>query len=56
MLGVGGKQLTGVPISDLSPVTPAMVFNFAATLIASVISWSAIAPDYGVYHTPKAST
>lgn len=56
LLSVGGTHLVAVPNAGLTPVTPAIIFNFAATLAGSVISWAPITPDYGIYHTPEAST
>ncbi|KAI0938478.1 hypothetical protein AcW1_001795 [Taiwanofungus camphoratus] len=54
MLGIGGKHL--VTASAPGPVSPSMVISFATTTASSVISWCTMTPDYGVYHTPKASS
>lgn len=56
MLGVGGKNLVNAPLSGTVPVTADNIMTFGATLAATVVSWSTITPDYGVYHDHKAST
>ncbi|KAI0634844.1 cytosine-purine permease [Trametes polyzona] len=53
MLGLGGKHLTQAPVPP-SPSASA-VLSFATTTASSVISWCMMTPDYGVYHTNKAS-
>ncbi|KAI0674566.1 cytosine-purine permease [Trametes maxima] len=53
MLGLGGKHLTEAPVPP-SP-SAATVLSFATTTASSVISWCIMTPDYGVYHTSKAS-
>ncbi|CAL1708619.1 unnamed protein product [Somion occarium] len=54
MLGIGGKHLSNAPASI--PVTASTVVTFATTTASSVISWCMLTPDYGVYHSEKAST
>jgi len=54
MLGIGGKHLGAAPAPG--PVSAASVVTFATTTASSVISWCTMTPDYGVYHTPKASS
>ncbi|KAH9849624.1 cytosine-purine permease [Lenzites betulinus] len=54
MLGLGGKHLTEAPVPP--PPTAAAVLSFATTTASSVISWCMMTPDYGVYHTNKASS
>ncbi|CAL1709708.1 unnamed protein product [Somion occarium] len=56
MLGVGGKSLVQAPVADPSPADAATVLTFGATLAATVVSWSTITPDYGVYHDGHASS
>jgi purine-cytosine permease-like protein len=53
MLAVGGKNLTMVPTS--APTSTAAIISFASTVASSVIPWSTIAPDYGVYHSGEPS-
>ncbi len=54
MLIVGGKQLASVPLTSPQPITVATLMSFGASLAATVISWSTLTPDYGVYHDRKA--
>ena len=54
MLGVGGKHLTFM--SAPAPVSAASVISFSSTKASSVLSWSTMTSDYGVYHSGKAST
>ncbi len=56
MLVVGGRQLVNSPLSSPTPVPPSIILTFGATLAATVVSWSTITPDQGVYHDTKAST
>lgn len=53
MLGLGGKHLTEAPTPP--PPSAAAVLSFATTTASSVISWCMMTPDYGVYHSSKAS-
>lgn len=53
MLGVGGKHLVLLPAP--APVSAAMVLSYSATVASSVLSWSTMTPDYGVYHDGNAS-
>ena len=54
MLGTGGKQL-GSYIPPVEPASTASVLSFATTIVANDMSWCIITPDYGVYHSSKAS-
>ena len=54
MLGTGGKHL-GSAIPQAEPASAASILSFATTVASSVISWCMMTPDYGVYHTSKAS-
>ncbi|EIW55544.1 cytosine-purine permease [Trametes versicolor FP-101664 SS1] len=54
MLGLGGKHLTEAPTPP--PPSAAAVLSFATTTASSVISWCMMTPDYGVYHSGKASS
>ncbi|KAI0711394.1 purine-cytosine permease [Earliella scabrosa] len=55
MLGTGGKHL-GSNIPPGEPASPAAILSYATTVASSVISWCMMTPDYGVYHTSKASS
>ncbi|KAI9056492.1 hypothetical protein FKP32DRAFT_1469921 [Trametes sanguinea] len=50
MLAVGGSQLRGAPLVNPSPAPAAMLLTFGSSLAATVVSWSTLTPDYGVYH------
>ncbi|KAL1943828.1 hypothetical protein VTO73DRAFT_3646 [Trametes versicolor] len=54
ILGLGGKHLTQAPVPP--PPTTSTILSFATTIASSVISWCIMTPDYGVYHTNKASS
>ncbi|CDO75439.1 hypothetical protein BN946_scf184693.g8 [Trametes cinnabarina] len=54
MLGLGGKHLTEAPAPP--PPTASAILSFATATASSVISWCMMTPDYGVYHTNKASS
>ncbi|KAM5536808.1 hypothetical protein V8D89_009526, partial [Ganoderma adspersum] len=56
MLAVGGMQLREAPLTSPTPASPATLLTFGASLAATVVSWSTLTPDYGVYHDRKAST
>jgi purine-cytosine permease-like protein len=53
MLGIGGKHLVLMPAP--APISAAAILSYSATVASSVLSWSTITPDYGVYHNGKAS-
>ncbi|KAK7683805.1 hypothetical protein QCA50_013181 [Cerrena zonata] len=55
MLGVGGKQLTQTPVTDAVPASAGSILTFGAALAVTVIAWSTITPDNGVYHDCRAS-
>ena len=55
MLAVGGMQLREAPLTSPTPASPATLLSFGASLAATVVSWSTLTPDYGVYHDRKAS-
>ncbi|KAJ6469376.1 cytosine-purine permease [Mycena sanguinolenta] len=54
MLGIGGSRLTFEP--SYPRPTPSAVFSFAATVLASQISWANMIADYGVYHDANTSS
>ena len=53
MLAVGGKHLVLMPAP--APVSTATIISYSSTVASSVISWCTMTPDYGVYHSGKAS-
>lgn len=55
MLGVGGKTLASVPTTSEVPATAASILSFGSTLAVYVVSWSTIAPDYGIFHDAQGS-
>ncbi|TFY57626.1 hypothetical protein EVJ58_g6912 [Rhodofomes roseus] len=55
MLGVSGKYLVESPLSNPTPVGASNIMTFGATLAASVVNWSPLTPDQGVYHDHTAS-
>jgi len=54
MLIVSGKHLTIVPAP--MPASTAAVLSYSSTVASYIVSWSTIAPDYGVYHSGEASS
>ena len=56
MIGVGGKQLVEVPVTDFVPATPAAIMTFGSIIAASGIALAALGPDYGVYHKADVSS
>ncbi|OAX40640.1 hypothetical protein K503DRAFT_714213 [Rhizopogon vinicolor AM-OR11-026] len=56
MLAVGYPQLRENQSAPVSPATPAEVISFASILASSILSWCPMTPDYGVYHSPAASS
>lgn len=56
MVCISGKHLTEAPLSSPSPVKASVMMTFGATLAATVVSYSTMTPDYGVYHNSKATT
>ncbi|EGO26948.1 hypothetical protein SERLADRAFT_360944 [Serpula lacrymans var. lacrymans S7.9] len=53
MLAVGGKNLINTPLSTGDAASASSILSFGAVVAASVISWSTVTPDYGVYHDSK---
>lgn len=56
MLGVGYPQLRDNQSAPVSQATAAEVISFASILASSILSWCPMTPDYGVYHSPAASS
>ncbi|KAF8645588.1 hypothetical protein AX16_007722 [Volvariella volvacea WC 439] len=56
MLGLGGRHLRVNSYPVQPTPTPAAVLSFGSLIASSVISWCTFTPDYGVYHSAKAST
>ena len=56
MLGVAGKTLVqDVPVTAAQPPATAAIMSFVSALGTTVLAWSTIASDYGVFHDSKAS-
>jgi purine-cytosine permease-like protein len=53
MLAVGGKHMVLMPAP--ASVSAAAIISYSSTVASSVISWYTMTPDYGVYHSGKAS-
>jgi purine-cytosine permease-like protein len=56
MLAVGYPQLRENLSAPVPPATLANVMSFASFLTANIIGWCPMIPDYGVYHSPDASS
>lgn len=56
MLIVGGKHLRSGSYPIQPPPSAGAILSFATLIASSVVSWGPYTPDYGVYHTAKAST
>ncbi|KAG1795859.1 hypothetical protein EV424DRAFT_590691 [Suillus variegatus] len=56
MLAVGYPQLRENLSAPVPPATPANVMSFASFLASNIIGWCPMIPDYGVYHSPDASS
>ncbi|KAJ7199226.1 cytosine-purine permease [Mycena pura] len=54
MLGIGGRHLNSALSSSYPPPTASAVLSFSAAVMASVLSWCTMTPDYGVYHDANA--
>ena len=55
MLIVGGTNLRNAPLTGPEPATTSEIMSFGASLAATVVAWSTLTPDYGVYHNKDAS-
>ncbi|KAG1741435.1 cytosine-purine permease [Suillus paluster] len=56
MLGVGYPQLRENQLAPVPPVTPANIISFTSLIASNIIGWCPMIPDYGVYHSPDASS
>ncbi|KIK34797.1 hypothetical protein CY34DRAFT_812678 [Suillus luteus UH-Slu-Lm8-n1] len=56
MLAVGYPQLSENLSAPAPPATLANVMSFASFLTSNIIGWCPMIPDYGVYHSPDASS
>ncbi|KAG2340849.1 hypothetical protein BDR05DRAFT_1032723 [Suillus weaverae] len=56
MVGVGYPQLRDNQSAPVSQATVAGVISFVSILASSILSWCPMTPDYGVYHSPAASS
>lgn len=53
MLGIGAKNINLAP--PTAPIDASVVLSFSSVIVSAVVSWSTMAPDYGVYHSGDAS-
>ncbi|KAL4068575.1 hypothetical protein V8B97DRAFT_1973479 [Scleroderma yunnanense] len=56
MLALGYSHLRANQSTPVPTPTAASVLSFASTLASSILSWCTMTPDYGVYHSPAASS
>jgi len=56
MLAIGYPQLHANQSVAVPVPTPSSVISFASTIASTIISWCPMVPDYGVYHSPAASS
>ncbi|KAI9568123.1 purine-cytosine permease [Boletus coccyginus] len=56
MLALGYPQLHANQSAVVPTPTARMVLSFASTIASSIISWCPMISDYGVYHSPAASS
>ncbi|KAH0834813.1 cytosine-purine permease [Lanmaoa asiatica] len=56
MLALGYPQLHANQYAAVPAPTASSVLSFASTIASSVLSWCTMTPDYGVYHSPAASS
>lgn len=56
MLAVGYPQLHANQSVVVPAATPRSILSFASTVASSITSWCSMTPDYGVYHSPSASS
>ncbi|KAG2132701.1 permease for cytosine/purines, uracil, thiamine, allantoin-domain-containing protein [Suillus bovinus] len=56
ILGVGYPQLRDNQSAPVSEVNIAAVLSFSSVLVASILSWCTMTADYGIYHSPAASS
>ncbi|GJE86337.1 purine-cytosine permease [Phanerochaete sordida] len=56
MLAVNRKTLLSVPVEDPTPASAATILTFAAAIAVTVVAWSPVSPDYGIFHDHKASS
>lgn len=56
MLGVSGRHLVQAPVTGTAPAPASVIMTFGAALGASVVNWSPLMPDQGIYHDHTAST
>ncbi|KAG1793458.1 uncharacterized protein HD556DRAFT_1443568 [Suillus plorans] len=55
-MATGYPQLRENLSAPAPPATPANIISFASFPASSIIGWCLIIPDYGVYHSPDASS
>ncbi|KAG2150826.1 cytosine-purine permease [Suillus clintonianus] len=56
MLAVGYPQLHENQSVPVPPATPANIISFASFVASSIVGWCTMTPDYGVHHSPDASS
>jgi NCS1 nucleoside transporter family len=56
MLAVGYPQLRENQSAPTPPATPANIISFSSIIASNIIGWCPMIPDYGVYHSPDASS
>ncbi|KAG2146356.1 cytosine-purine permease [Suillus clintonianus] len=56
MLAVGYPQLRENLSVAVPPATPASVISFASFVAVNIIGWCPMISDYGIYHSPDASS
>ncbi|KAG1815186.1 cytosine-purine permease [Suillus subaureus] len=56
ILAVGYPQLRETLSAPVPSATPANIISFASFLASNIIGWCPMIPDYGVYHSPDASS
>ena len=56
LLALGYPHLYANRYTSVPPPTVASVLSFGSTLAASILSWCTMTSDYGVYHSPVASS
>ncbi|KAH7918074.1 cytosine-purine permease [Leucogyrophana mollusca] len=56
MLAIGYPQLRKSQSVNIPPANPADILSFASVIASGILSWCTVTADYGVYHSPTASS
>ncbi|KAH7911759.1 permease for cytosine/purines, uracil, thiamine, allantoin-domain-containing protein [Hygrophoropsis aurantiaca] len=56
MIAVGYPQLRDNHTVTVPPPSPASVLSYISLVASTILSWCTMTPDYGVYHSPNASS